>query len=253
MNQELDFQALAGAEACFAVASRLLYCEPEASDVAEQVLTRPYADAPFATDNPWAVRGLALMDTWCTQTLAEAAASLGAAPQTVEELVSSSVFDERVVDLRREWLRLFAGVGAPEASCLESFYVEPNSHMFAKNTLAVREVYRKHGLQIEKLHSEPDDHLGLMLAFVGHLINEELSALDAGDVDRAAHLAADQEAFLVEHMLPWLAAWRYAVAQHGSSDYFRGAGDFVFGLCASYAERFGVVFSEEDQAFKRRR
>ena len=53
-------------------------------------------------------------------------------------------------------------------------------------------------------------------------------------------------------MLPWLAAWRYSVDAHASSDYFRGTGAFVFGLCARYAQRFGVAFDREGQVFKRK-
>ena len=72
-------------------------------------------------------------------------------------------FDERVAALRREWLRLFVGAGTPDAPSWESFYRDPNSQLFSARTLEVREQYRRHGLQIERLHAEPDDHLGLML------------------------------------------------------------------------------------------
>ena len=68
----------------------------------------------------------------------------------------------------------------------------------------------------------------------------------------AGEAADEQESFLVEHVLPWLAAWRYSVDAHASSDYFRGAGAFVFGLCARYAQRFGVAFDREGQVFKRK-
>ena len=91
------------------------------------------------------------------------------ADEAAARLVESPAFAEAVAELRREWLRLFVGLGTPEASCLESFYVEPNSHMFGKNVIAVREAYRRHGLEIERLHREPDDHLGLMLGFLSRL------------------------------------------------------------------------------------
>ena len=68
------------------------------------------------------------------------------ADEAAARLVESPAFAEAVAELRREWLRLFVGLGTPEASCLESFYVEPNSHMFGKNVIAVREAYRRHGL-----------------------------------------------------------------------------------------------------------
>ena len=56
-----------------------------------------------------------------------------------------------------------------------------------------------------------------------------------------------------EHVLPWLAPWRYAVEKHARTDYYRGVGTFVFGLAACYAERFGIRFDEEACAFKRRK
>lgn len=247
--------ALPGAEVCFAVASSLLYVEPSLEAVADSVAVDQFASAPYGDGNARVVEGLALMERWCSAVREAVAAERGDVPAevTAAVLVASPVFAEAVAALRREWLRLFAGAGAPEASCLESFYVEPNSHMFGQCTLAVRAIYRRHGLQLENLRREPDDHLGLMLGFVAHLIGEELDALAVGDEAAAAGAVREQEHFLADHVLPWLASWRYAVERRGTSDYFRGAGDFVFGLTACYAERFGIVFDEATQTFKRRK
>ena len=197
MNAPYNQDVLAAAEACFAQASQLLYCEPDAEVVADQVAERPFQNAPFGMDDADVREGMALMDAWCVAAAADEAG-----------------FDAR--------------------------------------TLEVREQYRRHGLQIERLYAEPDDHLGLMLGFVGHLIGLEAEALAVGDDAAAGEAADEQESFLVEHVLPWLAAWRYSVDAHASSDYFRGAGAFVFGLCARYAQRFGVAFDREGQVFKRK-
>ena len=242
MNTPLHPEELAAAEVCFAAVGALLYAEPSVETVAEAVASRQFAEAPYAADNAWACRGLEQLDQWC----AEAAEAAGAqtagdagtpeAPEALDPaataalLAASPAFVERVDALRREWLRLFVGLGTPEASCLESFYVEPNSHMFGQNTLAVRAAYKRHGLQVERLHAEPDDHLGLMLGFVAHLIAAERAALETGD-----------------------AVWHYAVAKHGRTAYFRGVGDFTFGLAACYAERFNIRFDEEARVFKQRR
>ena len=224
MNTPFNSDELARAEVCFAVASQLLYVEPNVASVAEQVASRQFACAPF-----------------------------GEGVDAAALLVESPAFAESVDELRREWLRLFVGLGTPEASCLESFYVEPNSHMFGKNVIAVRAAYRRHGLEIERLHREPDDHLGLMLGFLSRLVAEEREAAEAGDEQRAVALADEQDAFLTEHVLPWLAPWRYAVEKHARTDYYRGVGAFVFGLVACYAGRFGIRFDEEACAFKRRK
>lgn len=254
MNTPFDSDTLAAAEVCFAVASQLLYVEPEVAAVAEQAASRQFACAPFGEGNEDERRGLRLLDEWCAFALDAIEVPKGAsAADTAALLAESPAFAEAVTELRREWLRLFVGLGTPEASCLESFYVEPNSHMFGKNVIAVRTAYRRHGLEIERLHHEPDDHLGLMLGFLSRLMAEERGAAEAGDEERAAALADEQDAFLTDHVLPWLAPWRYAVEKHARTEYYRGAGDFVFGLVACYAERFGIRFDEEACAFKRRK
>lgn len=239
MTIAYDQDQLAAAEACFAQASRLLYSEPDADEVASQVQERLFEAAPYGMENAHVRRGLTLMDTWCDK-----------AAQLLDE-GASDAFDKCVRALKREWFRLFVGAGTPDAPCWESFYIEPNSQMFGKCTLDVRAAYRRHGLQIERLHAEPDDHLGLMLGFLAHMCGQEADALVAGDGDAACAASAEQEAFLVGHILPWLAVWHYAVDKHAASDYFRGAGVFVFGLCACYAERFGIAFDEERRAFAR--
>ncbi|MCU7584267.1 molecular chaperone TorD family protein [Adlercreutzia muris] len=254
MNTHFDSAALAAAEVCFAVASQLLYVEPDVASVAEQVASRQFASVPFGEGDKDEREGLRLLDGWCVDAAQASGVPEGTdIAETVALLAESPVFVESVDGLRREWLRLFVGLGTPEASCLESFYVEPNSHMFGKNVIAVRAAYRRHGLEIERLHREPDDHLGLMLGFLSRLMAEEREAAETGDERRAAALAGEQDAFLAEHILPWLAPWRYAVEKHARTGYYRGVGFFVFGLVACYAERFGICFDGEARVFKRKR
>ena len=140
MNTPFDSDTLAAAEVCFAVASQLLYLEPEIAPVAEQVASRQFASAPFGEGNDDERQGLHLLDGWCAVALnASEVPEEASADEAAARLVESPAFAEAVAELRREWLRLFVGLGTPEASCLESFYVEPNSHMFGKNVIAVRE------------------------------------------------------------------------------------------------------------------
>lgn len=254
MNTHFDSDALAAAEVCFVVASQLLYVEPDAASVAEQVASRQFASAPFGEGDKDEREGLRLLDGWCVNAAQASGVPEGADDSEAAVLFAESpAFAASVDELRREWLRLFVGLGTPEASCLESFYVEPNSHMFGKNVIAVRAAYRRHGLEIERLHREPDDHLGLMLGFLSRLVAEEREAVEADDEQRAVALADEQDAFLTEHILPWLAPWRYAVEKHARTDYYRGVGAFVFGLVACYAGRFGIRFDGEACAFKRRK
>lgn len=273
-----DPDVLEAARACFAVASQLLYCEPAARDVALQALSGQFAEAPFAMDDPSVRRGLELLGDWCAQALRRAGdgdSGTAAMPVAGEEkapddacfaeadpgglaaradvVAADPAFREEVAALQREWLRLFVGVGVPQASCFESFYVDPNGALLGANVLEVRRAYRRHGLQLERLHSEPDDHLGLMLGFLGHLAGLEARARRDGDGRLAEELAAEQDAFLSGHVLPWIAVWRYNVGKFATSDYYRGVGELAFGLCRRYAQRFGVHYDEGASAFSRAR
>lgn len=227
---------LSAAEVCFAQASRFLYCEPDKDTIVSQAREHAFASVPYASDNEYVQRGLNSLETWLDEAVFQS---------------ETPMLIERVDSLRREWFRLFIGAGVPDAPCWESYYREPNSHLFGKCTLEVREYYRRWGLQIEHLHSEPDDQLGLMLGFMSRLISLEADAIAVGDKNSACDIANEQNKFLAEHILPWLAVWHYDVGKYATSSYFRGVGDFTFGLCECYANRFEVIFDTDSRIFRR--
>lgn len=152
--------------------------------------------------------------------------------------------------IRREWLRLFVGLGTPEAPVWEAVYTEPEATMRGRSTLAVRAAYRAWGLEFERKAHEPEDALGLMLAFCSFLMEREIKgARKKGDEATAAKAASSLEAFMAEHMLPWASAWRFLVQNHAKTDYYRGVGELVFGLERAYARRFGITCDPEDGTF----
>ena len=113
MNAPYNQDVLAAAEACFAQASQLLYCEPDAEVVADQVAERPFQNAPFGMDDADVREGMALMDAWCVAAAADEAG-----------------FDESVAALRRETVaaRVAAAVrGCRNARCAQLGVVLPRS------------------------------------------------------------------------------------------------------------------------------
>ncbi len=208
-------------------AARLVQVEPDEDWVRCCIDEALFSAAPFGGEDDAVKQGLSLMEAWC------AASDHGS--------------KEHVDALRREWLRLFVGLGAPEASTSESFYVDPNAALFSSNTLAVRSIYRAWGIENARQSHEPDDTLGMMLAFCAHLVR---TAADQGaDPETAQKALAAFEEFLVQHLLPWASAWRFLVSKHAKTDYYRGVGEFVFGLERACAVRFGIAFDEKSGAF----
>lgn len=227
--ERFDSEELQAASVAFDFAARLVQVEPDEEWVSRCIEERLFDGAPFGAQDDAVAQGLALMARWC---------------DGVKDDVA-----EKTKELQREWLRLFVGLGIPEASVNESYYTEPNSTLFGRSTLKAREAYRAWGLESERKATEPDDALGIMLAFCAHLMRE---AAD-GDSQVADKALAALERFLAEHMLPWASAWRFLVAQHAATDYYCGVGELVFGLERACAARFGMVFDGETGAFSYKR
>ena len=225
-------EELRAAGIAFGFAARLVQVEPSEDWVRQCIEEDMFDASPFGEDDEAVVEGLQLMSAWCKS-------------------AKDDVVDH-TKQIQREWLRLFVGLGSPEASISESFYVEPNSSLFSKTTLSVRGAYREWGLENSRKLNEPDDSLGMMLAFCSHLLNLAADALEAGESDKADKAITALESFMVEHLLPWVSAWRFLVKQHAASAYYRGIGEFVFGLERACADRMGVAFNEEDGSFSYR-
>lgn len=78
MNTPFISDELARVEVCFAVASQLLYVEPNVTSVAEQVASRQFASAPFGEDSEDVREGLRLLGGWCADALRAAEVTEGA-------------------------------------------------------------------------------------------------------------------------------------------------------------------------------
>lgn len=230
--EKMDVQELSEAQITFIIVSRLIYLEPAIKDVADYVDQDMFEDAPYGEKNGSVVSGLSQLRSWCRD--------VGKQRERLEEMVQ---------ELRQDWFALFVGGGTPLAPPWESYYRETNSPLFGRRTLEVRAWYQEHGLEIEKLHKEPDDNLGLMLGFVGHLIGLEVEAIDDGDDVTAERLAEAQRSFLADHILPWLARWRFEVEENAKTDFFSGVGNLTFGLCEEYVKRLGIIYKEESGTF----
>lgn len=108
--------------------------------------------------------------------------------------------------VEQDYLRLFVGVGTPLAPPWESTWANDARLLFQRETLDVRYWYRSAGLQLTRLHHDPDDHIGLELEFAGLL-------LERGDAQTAA-------AFVREHPLAWADRWVDAVKANARCEFY---------------------------------
>lgn len=204
-NPALDdvCQELAGQALVFGLLSRALYSSPDRAWMEALVRERVFEDVPFAGAQTDVVRGLALLAAWT-------AANQAGLTQEGFDAVQS------------DYTRLFVGPGKVGAPPWESVYFHDEEMLFQEETIQVREWYARFGLQIERLHSEPDDHLGLELAFLAHLAGQAVSACEQGEAEKLGRLTSAEQEFAAEHPLKWISAWCDRVATHARTDFYRG-------------------------------
>lgn len=119
--------------------------------------------------------------------------------------------------LRSDHFRLFVGPGRGDACPYESVYVSRDHLLFSPETYDVRAAYARLGLEAPKLDNEPDDHLGLELAFVAELAHRLMHA--SGDEQRDLRELLGW--FLAAHLDRFAPEVMRQVAEHARTSIYR--------------------------------
>ena len=179
---------------------RCFYEAPRAEWLAAFAGDRLFEAWPFPSADDRTAAGLALLAGFCQ---GSDPAQLGA--------------------LEWDFNRLFVGPGEMLAAPWESVYRSKTKLTFQEPTLQVRELYERFGVQAPAIHREPDDHLGLELAFVATLSHLAVSPAAAGDTAQLTTCFEAQKDFLQDHLLAWAPSCLKLVEKHAETDYYRGA------------------------------
>ena len=107
-------------------------------------------------------------------------------------------------ELQTEYMRLFVGPTKLVAPPWESVYRSKQALLFQESTLAVRQFYKKFGMEPEALMRVPDDSLGLETAFMEILCEKANQALEQDDEKTLKHILDGQRIFLDSHLLVWI-------------------------------------------------
>lgn len=204
-----DLDAVAAA--CAFLANLLLRIE-SAPEVVANLDTDQVAAWPLAGANPSTDAGLAALHL----AIAE--------PASAEELEA-------------DYRQLFVGPGTLAAPPWESVHRDDEGLMFQEQTMNVRHAYAEFGLQAPALNKEPDDHMGLELAFVGELAVTALNAAEAGDVVGQSTLLEAMAAFCEQHLATWGPQLGRLIVAGATTDLYRAVGHLLEGSI----EAFGTI------------
>lgn len=220
---------LMGEKLLFGLLGKLFYAEPDKTWLQSLVDEGVFDEVPFAAERSETARGLELLRSWI---------------QANQASLNNGAF----ISVEGDYMRLFVGVGKLLAPPWESVYFNDGHMVFQVETLQVREWFRRFSVETEKLHKEPDDHVGLEFSFISHLATLALQALEAKDEARFAELLEAQHQFLTEHPLRWVPAWCDLVDQKAKTDYYRGLAWLAKGSLFSLAEIHKIPTPREGQA-----
>jgi putative dimethyl sulfoxide reductase chaperone len=204
---------LSGELLVFGLLGKILYHYPDQEFIQELIDKDVFEDIPFGSTQPYTTAGLKLLAVW-------------------QERYLSNPGGKELNDLQTDYTRLFLNTGDKPISPWESVYFSEDRSLFQERTLAIRSFYRRFGLQIVKLHQEPDDHIALEFAFLSHLAGLSLNAIAEGNEGVFQNILQVQRDFLTEHVLQWVPLWCDQIEEHAKTDFYRGTGLLVRGSLA---------------------
>lgn len=173
----------------------------------------------------------AAVEAWPLQGTPDAQAGMALLAQVLESPATDS-------ELAADYARLFAGPGAVRACPFESVHRSDEGLTFEQHTLQVRQAYAQFGLVAPALNREPDDHIGLELAFVGELCLAAMHGHETGDGVAADEVLAAVAHFVSDHLLAWGPGFASLVADHATTDLYRAAGLLLRGALTDLRQVF---------------
>jgi TorA maturation chaperone TorD len=177
-----------------------------------------FSEAPFASNRDETKIGLDFLQKW----------------------VENGLTDDTLKNLQTDFTRLFIGADKVLAPPWESVHFGDDRLLFQQRTLRVRAWYQRFGLEAERIHQEPDDHIGLELLFLSHLAKLGIQALSDQDNARFEELLEAQREFVRDHLGAWALTWCGLVEQHAKTDFYKGLAFLTRGAVFALAEMLEI-------------
>jgi len=214
-------EILTGEMLLLSLISRVLYSYPENEErtwLQSLIDEDVFFSAPFAAEEDETKAGLQVLQKW-------------------EE---NGLTDEIYERMQADYTRLFIGPGKVLAPLWESVYFSEERLIFQEQTLEVRNWYRRFGLEAEKIHREPDDHIGLELLFLSHLATLGIQAVNEQDDAHFEELLNAQREFFKKHIGIWAPNWCNLVEKHAQTDFYKGLAYLTHGAISALAKMLDV-------------
>jgi len=199
------------------------FYKPLQPDLWQQIVSERLFESWMLPENdPFTARGLALLNAFIAQ-----------------------ADDNTLQSVRNDYAALFVGPAKLKAPPWESVYLSRDHILFERQTVAVRAFYAAYGLQSNHLHIEPDDHFGMELLFIAHLLGTALSHEAVGEIAERAQVMAGVSKFMESHLLTWSEPFLARVVYHAETDYYRGVAYLAAGALSTLCTQLAITWEFE--------
>ncbi len=153
--------------------------------------------------------------------LAEAAARVDPALAEQARALGSAFADAELEALLVDYTRLFLGPAQVLAKPYESVWRDAQETVMGHSTLAVLDMYREGGFDIDDGFRELPDHIAAELEFLYLLVFRQNRAHHSGDFDGLGAAEELERRFLDEHLGRWIGPFTRAVGAGAETDFYR--------------------------------
>lgn len=135
--------------------------------------------------------------------------------------------DERTYpNLNRAWHKTFLGPQHFIAPPWGSVYLDKENVIFGESLLDLREFMLQHGILFENLHDEAEDHVGIALLLLAHIIQEQPELVNT---------------FLEDHLLPWLPTYLQCLKEANAHPFINELSDYTKHMMEQWQESLSLT------------
>ena len=124
-------------------------------------------------------------------------------------------------ELLIDYARLLVGPFEPLAYPYGSVYLDGQKVVMGDSTLAVKELYAEHGMELADDFHEMPDHIAVELEFLYLLCFRAQQARLADDAATLSKIKKTRRDFLTRHLGQWISTFAGKVQEQAQTDFYR--------------------------------
>lgn len=128
-------------------------------------------------------------------------------------------YREHSLNVHMDHVALFSGP-SPKSPPWESVWLERDKLLFGRQTEKVHNFYADWGIEIQQAGSEPEDHLGLELAFLLFLLHVDRTT-PPEDAQKRVNVQKALRSFMDDHLLLWAGDCLSTASREASTVFYR--------------------------------